>query len=141
MQDPVRIEKSDPTSLLIPIIIGIVAGLFVFLLLLFLVEDVRLRTAELLGIAKHSDQLAIYDATCWREGTSTRLYLAYWSQEAAPLVVEFEDVTSPVITGEAGIQTIDLTFRDLEACPAEILLVDRSRDERSGSRVEIRGAE
>jgi hypothetical protein len=131
MQTPEEAPPRDPQTPLFMALVALVVVPLIFLLLL-LFTNLYLTVGRELGINLQRDEnLIIYEAQCWREANTYRLYLVYWTSDSAPLELLYpgtELPQSPVFPVNAGINVLDIFLRDSEAsCPRRVDLVDRSR--------------
>lgn len=109
----------------------------VICLALLFATDAYVGIGRALGVNLPADEnLVIYDATCWQDGSRYRISIVYWTRESAPMSATVGERKSPSITANAGINTMEVFVSELEGCPKSVILTDDSRNRIAGGSVE-----
>lgn len=132
-------ERSSQRPPAIVILLGVLTlGPLLIIIILF-ATNIYVPIGAALGVNIPSDDnLRVYDVECWLQADNPQIYVLYWTNDPAPMIIRFDDTESIVFNSPAGINTIDVSIREegIE-CPSAIILEDRSRNRQAGGSVRI----
>lgn len=135
MEATTEVQESNASSLFLLLVLVLLPPLICVGLLF--ITDLNLVIGRALGVNLPADEnLVIYDALCWQDGTQFRVNVLYWSSESAPISARIEKKESIPINATAGTNTLEVILKERESCPDSVIIQDESRNRIAGSAVE-----
>ncbi|MBZ0309748.1 MAG: hypothetical protein K8I82_27035 [Anaerolineae bacterium] len=128
-------EKTSSSAIMILLLLILLPPLLCAILLF--TTDLYVSIGRALGMnLPANDNLIVYDATCWKDGSRYRINVVYWTRESAPMSATAGERKSPSVTANAGINTLEVILNEVDGCPNSVTLTDESRSRTAGGSVE-----